>query len=301
MSKLEQLLAEQGVLLGDGAMGTMLFAAGLESGDSPELWNVEHADRVMAVHRGYAEAGSQVILTNSFGGNRFRLMMHNLQPRVYELNRAAAEIARRAVEEANLSHTASHTILIAGSVGPSGELLDPLGTLTFDEAVDGFAEQAAALRDGGVDLFQVETMSDLRETEAAIQGIRRVSDLPIVTTMSFDTNRRTMMGVQARDAAVKLPSLGAVAVGANCGNGIGDTLWAVEQMHTSAPDAILVCKSNAGIPRYEAGAIVYDGTPEIMADYALKARAAGARIIGACCGSTPAHIRAMRDALRSSD
>lgn len=291
MSRLHDLLAEKPTILADGGMGTMLFAAGLESGMSPELWNVEYPERVMAVHRGYAEAGSQMVLTNSFGGTRFRLALHNLTDRVREFNYAAAQIARKAVEGL------PHTVLIGGSMGPSGELLDPLGTLTFDEAIEGFAEQAEALRDGGVDYFQVETMSDLREVEAATIGIRRVSDLPVVATMSFDTNRRTMMGVKPEDAAKRLPALGADIIGANCGSGIEDTVWAVEQMHIAAPNAILLAKSNAGIPRYQHGGLVYDGTPPIMADYALRAQSLGARIIGACCGSSPEHLRAMAVAL----
>ena len=229
MSKFQALLSAQPVILGDGAMGTMLFAAGLEAGASPERWNVEHPEKVMAVHRAYAEAGSNLILTNTFGGSRFRLAAHGLAARVGELNRAAAENARKAVAGI------AHPVLIGGSVGPTGEMLEPLGTLTFDEAVQGFAEQAAALRDGGVDYFQVETFGDLREIEAAIQGIRSVSDLPIVATMSFDTKRRTMMGTRPQEAASRLRELGVVAFGANCGSGTEDTIWVVEQMHNVAP------------------------------------------------------------------
>lgn len=292
MSRFYDLLNAQPIILSDGAMGTQLFARGLESGMSPELWNVEHPDRVMEVHRGYAEAGSQMILTNSFGGTRFRLKLHNFEDRVYEFNKAAAEIAVKATADL------PYPVLVGGSMGPTGELLDPLGLLTFEEAVEGFAEQAAALRDGGVDFFQVETMSDLREVEAAITGIRKVSDLPIVATMSFDTNRRTMMGVKPEDATVKLRAMGADVVGANCGTGVPDNLFALEQMHNAAPDAILLVKSNAGVPHYHHGELHYDGTPDVMADYALKARELGARIIGACCGSSPAHLKAMKESLK---
>lgn len=292
MSKLHDLLNAQPVILADGAMGTMLFAAGLESGASPELWNVNYPERVGAVHRAYVEAGAQLILTNTFGGTRFRLAMHGLESRVRELNVAAAQIARRAVEGA------PHTVLVGGDIGPTGQLLEPLGTLAFEDAVQGFAEQAAALRDGGVDYFQVETMSDLREVEAAIQGIRSVSDLPVVATLSFDTNRRTMMGIRPADAAKRLPELGADVIGANCGSGVDDLLWVIEQMHAAAPGAILIAKSNAGVPEYKAGGgLTYSGTPEVMAGYAATARNLGARIIGACCGSTPTHIRAMAEAL----
>ena len=291
MSKLHDLLNTNPVILADGAMGTELFARGLESGMSPELWNTEHPDRVMDVHRKYAEAGTQMLLTNSFGGTRFRLALHKFESRVYEFNRAAAEIARKAIEGI------PHTVLIGGSVGPSGELLDPLGTLTFDEAVDGFAEQATGLRDGGVDYFQVETMSALEEVEAAIKGIRRVSDLPIVATMSFDTNRRTMMGIKPETAAQKLPEFGADIIGANCGTGVPDNLFVLEKMAQANPNAVLFVKSNAGVPQYKSGGLVYSGSPDVMADYAVEAQRLGARIIGACCGSSPAHIAAMRDRL----
>ncbi len=291
MSKLHDLLDEQSIVLADGAMGTMLFAAGLELGMSPELWNVEQPDKVLAVHQGYVDAGAKLIITNSFGGTRFRLALHQLEPRLHELNYAAAQLARRAAD-------LRPGVLVGGSMGPSGELLEPLGTLTFEEAVAGFAEQAAALRDGGVDYFQVETMSDLRESEAAIRGIRRVSDLPIVATMTFDTNRRTMMGVWPADAARRLTELGVDVIGANCGNGVEDLIWAISEMHAAAPDAVLFAKSNAGLPRYQAGGgFVYDGTPHVMADYAARVRTAGARIIGACCGSAPEHIHAMGEML----
>ena len=292
MDKLQELLSRQPVLLGDGAMGTMLFAAGLEPGSSPELWNVEHPDRVMAVHRAYAEAGSNLILSNTFGGTRIRLARHDLGERTAELNRAGASIAREAVAGIG------HAVLIGGDIGPTGEMFLPLGTLEEEAAVDAFAEQASALQEGGVDYFQVETFGDLHEIEAAIRGIRQVSTLPIVATMSFDTRRRTMMGVRPEDAARRLAALGVAAVGSNCGAGLDDTLFTVGQMHQTAPEAVVVSKSNAGLPKPgPGGSVVYEGSPELMADYALNAKEAGARIIGACCGSSPAHLRAMAQAL----
>jgi len=295
VTTLRDLLNTRAVLLGDGAMGTMLFAAGLESGRSPELWNVDHPEAVKSIYRAYAEAGSNLILTNSFGGTRFRLAQHQLQSRVKELNRAAAQLAREAIAEIT-----SHPVLVGGCIGPSGERLDPLGTLTPKAAAEGFAEQAKALHDGGVDYFQVETMSDLREVEASIRGIRTVSDLPIITTMSFATNRCTMTGTTPQDAVHRMFELGADAMGANCGSSIEDNLWAIEQMRRTLPEAILVIKSSAGLPRYRPdGAWIYDGTPSIMAEYARHANALGVRIIGACCGSTPDHVRAMWRTLRA--
>lgn len=189
MDKLQQLLDTREAIVLDGAMGTVLFAAGLQSGAPPEAWNVLHPDRIRAVHRGYIRAGSDIILTNSFGGTRYRLKLHNLQDRAYELNRAAAQNARAEAD------AAGRPVLVAGSMGPTGELLAPMGSMTFDDARAAFAEQARGLAAGGADLLWVETMSDLEEARAAVEGARSVSDLPIAATMSFDTNGRTMMGV----------------------------------------------------------------------------------------------------------
>ncbi len=291
MNFLEQLLASYDYLLADGAMGTMLMAAGLEQGDAPETWNVEHPDRIRDVHRGYIEAGAQIILTNSFGGTRFRLKLHGFQDRVAEFNRAAAQLARTEAD------AAPHDVVVAGSMGPSGELLAPLGALTFEEARDGFAEQAAALAEGGVDVLWIETMSDLREVQAAVEGARSASGLPIVTTMTFDTRGHTMMGVSPVQALETLRELQPLALGGNCGNGPAEIEGVIEAMHATDPNVVLVAKSNAGIPELVNGQIIYSGTPEVMAGYAVRVRNLGARIIGACCGSTPAHVRAMADAL----
>jgi 5-methyltetrahydrofolate--homocysteine methyltransferase len=275
-------------------MGTMLFAAGLGQGGAPELWNVEHPDRVAAVQRAYLEAGSRLLLTNTFGGTRHRLALHNMQGRVAEFNRAAVKILRQVVDSSGIE------AIVAGDIGPSGGVLLPYGTMTFEEAEDAFAEQAAALVESGVDLIWIETMADLEEVRAAVEGVRRISaEIPIVTAMTFDTHGRTMMGVTPEKAAATLASFGAAAFGGNCGNGVEEIITVVEKMHAVAPEAILVAKANAGIPKLVGGRPVYQATPEDMADYAIKAFAVGARIIGACCGSTPAHIQAIAGALAS--
>lgn len=294
--KLQELLAENEYLLADGAMGTMLMDAGLEQGDPPEEWNVLYPERVQAVHRGYVDAGSQIILTNSFGGNRHRLKLHNLQDRAYELNKAAAENARAVADAAD------HDVVVAGSMGPSGEIIAPLGDLKFEDARDAFAEQAEALLAGGVDVLWIETMSDLNELRAAVEGVQQADpEAPFVTTMTFDTNGRTMMGVTPEQALNELSSFGPVALGGNCGNGPAEIEGVIQKMHLADADVPLVAKSNAGIPKLIDGEISYSGTPDVMAEYAVRAKGLGARIIGACCGSTPEHVRAMSEALAKSD
>ncbi len=293
MDKLQALLENNPVVLADGAMGTMLFEAGLQFGDPPEVWNMSHPDQVRAIHRGYLESGSRIILTNTFGGSRFRLSMHNLQAKAPDLNRTAAVILRAEVEAAGTG------ALVAGDIGPSGEIMAPLGTLEYADAVEGFAEQAAALVAGGVDVIWIETMSALEEIGAAFEGVRRASaDIPVITTMTFDTRGRTMMGVTPEQAYKFLAGLGAAAVGGNCGNGTDELLAVVQRMcAVASPDAVLVAKSNAGMPKLVHGKAVYECPPSEMADYSREVRAAGARIIGGCCGSSPAHLKAMAEAL----
>ena len=292
MSEWEAVLKRAGPVLADGGMGTMLFEAGLQFGDPPEAWNLEHPDRVQAIHRAYLDAGSQIILTNTFGGNRFRLGMHNLQAKVPELNRAAVEIAREAAKEAG------GRALVAGDIGPSGGILLPVGEMQFAEAVAGFAEQAAALVAGGADVIWIETMSDLEEVRAAIEGVRQASPrLPIIASMTFDTRGHTMMGVTPEEAVRALSGWGAAAVGGNCGNGPDEILAVVQKMRAAAPGVVLVAKANAGLPELQNGRAVYRAGPKVMADYALAVSAAGAHIVGACCGSTPDHVRAMAEAL----
>jgi 5-methyltetrahydrofolate--homocysteine methyltransferase len=284
-------LASPGVLLADGAMGTSLFALGLESGDPPELWNLTHPEVVSTVHRGYVDAGADLMLTNSFGGNTFRLKLHNLQDRVIELNRAAAVLAKRVADEAE-----GH-VWVAGSMGPTGELLEPMGTMTPAACATEFAEQAEGLVAGGVDVLWLETLSDLSEVVAAVEGIRSVTDCPITATMSFDTAGRTMMGVTATDMAVRLAELGLAGFGANCGNNLADTEAAVAEMVRAGTGVPLICKANAGIPEWKGDGLVYSGTPEVMASHAARLQNLGVKIIGGCCGSGHDHLAMMRRVL----
>ncbi len=291
MNKLQDLLDKQDYVLLDGAMGTMLFASGLEEGGAPEAWNLNHPDRIREVHRKYIAAGSQVILTNTFGGTRFRLKLHQLQEHVVEVNRVAASLARAEAD------AAPKPVVVAGSMGPTGELLSPMGTMTYEAARAAFAEQATGLVEGGADVLWIETMSDVNEARAAVEGARSVTDLPIVATMSFDTHGRTMMGITPNQAGDVFADLDLLAYGANCGNNLPDTEAAVWAMHETDPHKPLVVKGNAGIPHWEGDLLKYDGSPEVMAEYARRARARGARLIGACCGSTAEHVRAMAEAL----
>ena len=286
------LLDEGGPILADGAMGTMLFAAGLQFGDPPEVWNLSQPEVVRRIHRGYLEAGSRIVMTNTFGGNRLRLRLHGLHERVDELNRTAAILLRSEVD------AAGGRALVAGDIGPTGEIMAPLGTLSDEEAVEVFAEQAAALIAGGVDVIWIETMSHLSEIRAAIQGVRQVSPgIPVIATMTFDTRGHTMMGVSPEQAVTSLAGWGVDAIGGNCGNGPDELLPVIERMRAAAPDVTLVAKSNAGIPELVDLQAVYRADPATMAEAALDFRAAGARIIGGCCGNTPAHLQAMSEAL----
>ncbi len=288
----EALLAEGGPILTDGAMGTMLFAAGLQFGDPPEVWNLTEPDLVRRIHRGYLEAGSRIVLTNTFGGNRLRLGLHGLAERVDDLNRTAAIILRAEV------NAAGGRALVAGDIGPSGEIIAPLGSLGYAVAVDVFAEQAAALVAGGVDLIWIETMSDLQEIKAAIEGVRRASPaVPLIATMTFDTRGHTMMGVSPEQAVAALAALGADAIGGNCGNGPDEMLGVIQRMHAAAPGVTLVGKSNAGMPELVDMRAVYRADPITMAGQVLEMHQAGARIIGGCCGSTPEHLAAIARAL----
>jgi len=288
------LIASKGWLVADGATGTNLFGRGLETGYPPELWSVERPDDILWLHDSFLTAGSDLVLTNSFGGTSFRLKLHDAQDRVGELNRAAAKLARQAVD-AHRARTGRQA-LVAGSIGPTGELFEPLGALTHDAAVAAFTQQAQALADGGVDVLWIETMSSNEEVGAAIMAARSMG-LPVCATMTFDTASRSMMGVTPDAFTTFATGAGANFIGANCGIGPAELLHSVQGMVPAAGEVPVVAKGNCGIPAYVEGKIHYHGTPALMAEYALFARDAGARIIGGCCGTTPDHVAAMVAAL----
>ena len=286
------LLAEKGVLLADGATGTNLFAMGLEAGEAPELWNETAPEKIAALHQQFVEAGSDIILTNSFGGTRHRLKLHHAQDRVYELNRLAASIARGVADKAD------RKVIVAGSIGPTGELLEPLGALTYLDAVAAFREQISGLKAGGADVAWIETMSAPAEAKAAAEAAV-AEGLPYTYTVSFDTAGRSMMGLAPSDihGIADGVAYAPVAIGANCGVGASDILASLLDMSAAGPDATLIVKGNCGIPEFRGSEIHYSGTPELMADYVRLAVDAGARIIGGCCGTSFAHVAAMREAL----
>ncbi|SHI40727.1 betaine--homocysteine S-methyltransferase [Wenxinia saemankumensis] len=294
---LSRLLATRGWLLADGATGTNLFNMGLQSGDAPELWNVDEPDKIRALYHGSVEAGSDLFLTNTFGGNAARLKLHDAQDRVRDLNRVGAALGREVAD------ASGRDVIVAGSVGPTGEIFAPMGPLTHEAAVEMFHEQAEGLKEGGADVLWVETISAPEEFRAAAEAFS-LAGMPWCGTMSFDTAGRTMMGVTSTDMVKLVGKLAAkgqapLAFGANCGTGASDILRTVLGFAAAGPDWPIISKGNAGIPKYQGGHIHYDGTPELMADYAAMARDAGATIIGGCCGTTPEHLVKMREALET--
>ena len=290
-NRLTALLGDTGPVLVDGGMGTLLQDLGLADGGAGELWNVERPDAVRDSHAAYARAGARILTTNTFGGSRPRLQMHGLEDRVHEINQAAAAVARSVADE--------HGILVAGDLGPTGELLAPLGAMDADEAEEIFAEQLRGLRDGGIDVVLIETMSDLAEVEAAVRAAAAVvPDLPIIATLSFDTNLRSMMGVRPAQAVTTLAGLGVDAAGANCGRGPEEMEAIAAQMVEARPEGLLlVAQSNAGLPQVVGDHFEYDKSPEDLTEHARTLRRMGIDLIGACCGSTPEHIEAMSAAV----
>ncbi len=289
---IENLLSERGWLLADGATGTNLFDRGLTSGEAPELWNTDRPDEIRRLHQSFVDAGADIILTNTFGCTSRRLRLHNAHTRVHELNKVAASLAR------DVAAKSGRRMLVGGSVGPTGDLFAPLGELTEAIAVEIFAEQIEGLKAGGADVIWIETMSALEEMRAAAVAATQCG-MEFTITASFDTAGMTMMGLSP--ASMATATLGFTppphGVGCNCGVGASDLVCSVLSITEAQPDAIVIAKANCGVPRVKGDSVVYTGTPELMAEYARLARDAGARIIGGCCGTSPEHLAAMRDAL----
>ena len=291
-TSLQQLLATRAIVLADGATGTNYFEMGLTSGEPPEFWNVDHPQRVQSLHQRFVDAGADIILTNTFGCNRSRLSLHNAQDRTFELAKRAAELA------GEVALNAKHGVVVAGSVGPTGELFTPLGELTHDAAVAIFQEQIEGLKAGGADVAWIETMSAAEELQAAAEAAINC-DMPYVATCSFDTAGRTMMGMlpeQLVGVFATTPTA-PLAVGANCGVGASDILVTLLAMTEHDSTTAFVSKGNCGVPRFAGVDIVYSGTPDLMGEYAKLAMDAGARIIGGCCGTSPMHLASMRVAI----
>jgi len=296
MNKLQSLLDSKDWLLADGAMGTNLFAMGLKQGDPPETWNTKHPEKLIELHSSMIAAGADIILTNSFGGTRNRLKLHpGLENDCFALNKRAAELASEAVK------ASGREVVIAGSMGPTGDLYEPIGPLSIAEGATAFKEQAEGLAAGGADVLWLETLSSLEEVEAAITGASGTG-LPFVVTVSFDSNGKTMMGLSPAEFAdwVRRLSTQPIAFGANCGSGTPDLAACLLAITEQGQSDVLVAKSNAGIPEFKDGEFVYSGTPEHMAKYALIMRDMGAKIIGGCCGTTAEHLKAMRTALEQT-
>ncbi|MEZ5731047.1 MAG: betaine--homocysteine S-methyltransferase [Paracoccaceae bacterium] len=291
---LSSLMAERDWLLADGATGTNLFNMGLTAGEAPELWNTDKPENIRTLYQGAIDAGSDIFLTNTFGGNASRLKLHSAQGRVRELNRIGAEIGR------DLADKAGRKVIVAGSMGPTGEIMAPMGALTHELAVEMFHEQAEGLKAGGADVLWVETISAAEEFRAAAEACAKAG-MPWCGTMSFDTAGRTMMGLTSAAMVAMVDKLvpGPLAFGANCGVGASDLMRTILGFAAAGPEKPIIAKGNAGIPKYHDGHIHYDGTPALMAEYAVLARDAGAKIIGGCCGTMPEHLREMRKALET--
>jgi len=285
MKGFKETLEDKKILISDGAWGTQLAARGLQAGDCPERWNLERPDDVKAVAAGYVEAGSEIILTNTFGGSRVKLEKAGLGDKVAEVNRLGASISKEAAGRA----------FVFASVGPTGEFMEPLGTITEKEIVACFAEQVKALVAGGADGIVIETMTDLAEAKAALKAVRECCSLPVVVSMTFESGPggfATIMGVNPVRAAAELDEAGPDLVGSNCGSGIQHMI-AVARLMRSSTALPLWVKPNAGVPELVGGKTVFRETPEEMAQHFAELVDAGANVIGGCCGTTPDHISAL--------
>jgi 5-methyltetrahydrofolate--homocysteine methyltransferase len=277
----------QGIVIFDGAMGTMLQQAGLKGGECPEAWNLDKPEYIKDIHKGYLEAGAMVIETNTFGASPVKLKEYGLENKTAEINKRAAQLAQG---------VAGGKALVAGSVGPTGLMMEPFGPATFEDFYQAFAIQVGSLAEGGVDLILFETMSDLSEIRAGILAAKENTKLPIFCSMTFDKNGRTLMGIGPETAAYVLEALGVDAIGANCSTGPKELLAIMERMAavTSLP---LIAQPNAGLPILRGDKVVYDETPANFGAYANQFVQKGVGIIGGCCGTTPEHIRQLSRAL----
>jgi 5-methyltetrahydrofolate--homocysteine methyltransferase len=293
MQTLLERLSSGGVLVSDGATGSLLQSAGLPAGASPESWCLSRPEVVRGVAEAYFAAGSDMVLTNSFGGSPLKLARHGLAERAGELNRTAATLAREAAGSGKF---------VAGSVGPTGRIVwDEGGDVTPAELYDAFREQVEGLADGGADAICVETMSSLAEALEAVRASKEHTTLPVFCTFSFALGRRgfrTMMGISPEVAALEAAAAGADVIGTNCGNGIENMIEIVRQMHAAVPDRPILAQANAGMPELVDGVTVYPETPEYMSSRVGELIAAGATIVGGCCGTTPQHIAAIAEVVR---
>ena len=284
MSKLIQEIQKGRVLVSDGAWGTFLQKKGLQPGECPEEWNVTHPDDVLDIAKSYIDAGADMVETNSFGGNYFKLKNYGLEDHVVELNKAAAEISRKA---------AGADRFVLGSVGPTGKLL-MMDEVTEDELYNAFKEQSVALETGGVDAIVIETMTDLEEARIAVKACRENTSCEVICTMTFDKilsgEFRTMMGISPTEMISTLVEAGASVIGANCGNGIADMIGIVKEIRQADSEIPILIHANAGMPHYCDGVTTFPETPADMASRVSEIVEAGANIIGGCCGTTPDHI-----------
>jgi len=276
-------------LLLDGAMGTMLQKYGLRSGECSEGWNISHPQVVQKIHQEYIKAGADVILTNTFGANRIKLSSFDRENNILKINEIAVNIAKRAI---NKEISSEKRIFIAGSVGPTGKILEPYGDLKVSEAYKNYKEQAVILEKAGIDLIILETFYDLEEIRAALKAVKENTDLMVIASMTFDKNLKTIYGVDPERAVIVLENEGADGVGANCGTG-PEVLYKVLKIMKKASKTYLMVEPNAGMPELVKDKVVYPTSPEVMADYTEKFVKLGLNLIGGCCGTTPLHIKAM--------